>query len=116
MQQQPQRCQQEGPEMKPVAHKHEALGGAPCLVLARWRGMNCVGGHRVSPGGSFMFVSCRRDDGAFSNPAISQRPRLLDHPPSEPFVEGTSSFARGSIAIAARNARASPLKHDSAIW
>src|SRR5262249_48632132 len=42
---------QEGPEMKTVAHEHEALRGAPCLVLARWRGMNSVGGHRVSPGG-----------------------------------------------------------------
>ena len=38
------------------------------------------------------------------------------HPPSDPLVEGTSSFARGSIAIAARSARASPLKQDSEIW
>ena len=38
------------------------------------------------------------------------------YPPSEPLVDGTSFAARGSIATAARNARASPLKQDSAIW
>ena len=38
------------------------------------------------------------------------------HPPSDPLVEGTSSFIRGSTAIAARSARASPLKQDSDIW
>src|SRR5215467_2999212 len=35
--------------------------------------------------------------------------------PNEPLVDGTSSLARRSIATAARNARASPLKHDSDI-
>jgi hypothetical protein len=37
------------------------------------------------------------------------------YPPKVPLVEGTSPFARGSIATAARSARASPLKHDSDI-
>ena len=38
-----------------------------------------------------------------------------DYPPSDPLVLGTSSLARGSIAIAARRARARPLKQDSAM-
>ncbi len=37
-------------------------------------------------------------------------------PPSVPLVDGTSPAARGSIATAARSARASPLKQDSAMW
>ena len=44
---------------------------------------------------------------------LEQRPCL--YPPSEPLVDGTSSFARGSMATAARNARARPLKQDSAM-
>jgi hypothetical protein len=39
----------------------------------------------------------------------------FDYPPSVPLVDGTSPRARSSIAIAARSARAKPLKHDSAM-
>src|SRR5262249_8201590 len=105
--------------MKPVAHEHEALRGAQCLALSQGRCVNGVSGHRVSPVAAphtSVSYPTTAEQPLTRNPAISQRYWLLGHPPSEPFVEGTSFFARGSMATAARNARANPLKHDSAIW
>src|SRR3546814_17112413 len=37
-------------------------------------------------------------------------------PPSTPLVDGTASALRGSISIAWRSARASPLKQLSTMW
>ena len=54
------------------------------------------------------------------HPEVAERSEALEdtaaQPPSVPLVDGISPAARGSIATAARNARASPLKHDSEIW
>ena len=93
MPQHPQRPEQERPEIEAVAHEREALGRRHVLVLARRRLVNREDGHLVL-----------------------RRPARQSQPPSVPLVEGTSPAARGSIAKAARNARAKPLKQDSAIW
>ncbi len=83
--------------MEAVAHEHEALRiGADSSFLRR-RLVHGVDGH----------------DPSLSRPDLGAKDI---QPPSEPLVEGTSSAARGSIATAARNARAKPLKQDSAIW
>src|SRR5262249_56639979 len=93
MPQHPPRRQQEGPEREAVAHEDEALGIGRRFVRFQRRLVHGVDGHGLSPS------------------RWQER-----QPTSEPLVEGTSLTARGSIATAARNARAKPLKQDSAIW
>ena len=93
--QHPQRREQERPEIEAVAHEHEALGVAPaCRRRARPRRL------------------VDRDRRSCRSPTL----RSSSQPPSLPLVDGTSPAARGSIATAARSARARPLKHDSAMW
>src|SRR5262249_9955757 len=93
MPQHPPRRQQKGPEREAIAHEDEALGIGRRFVRLQRGLVHGVDGHGLSPS---------RWQGR--------------QPPSEPLVEGTSLAARGSIATAARNARAKPLKQDSAIW
>ena len=57
-----------------------------------------------------------RGHGFADSPLAPPRDDNAYQPPSDPLVDGTSSSARGSIATAARSARARPLKQDSAIW
>ena len=107
--------------MESVAHEHEALGrGArPC----RRSGMHGVGGHGSAPSRGVMPAKaghpvtrdpCDTESSGLRSPL--SRGRRQRQPPSVPLVDGTSPAARGSIATAARSARARPLKQNSAIW
>ena len=110
VQQQPQRRQQKGPEMESVAHEHEALGRSLAFRPSRRRCVTVKVGIVVTlmtTGYRHLVRRCPRNRRA---------PGIPLYPPSEPLVDGTSSLARGSIATAARSARARPLKQDSAIW
>src|SRR5215510_4221440 len=100
--------------MKPIAHKNEALRCARCFVLARRGRMNGIGGHHAGPVPILIYVVA--PPVSRTSVAIESGDIAAVYPPSEPFVEGISSLARGSIATAVRSARARPLKHDSAIW
>src|SRR6185436_19935306 len=84
--QEPQRREQERPQIEAVADEAEALRVR--LGGLRRRFMDSVDGHASSEN---------------------------SHPPSRPLVDGTSPAARGSMASAARNTRARPLKQDSEI-
>src|SRR5690348_16274759 len=82
----------------------------------------------IASGGERLGVGGGRKHGAsvVPHPARVRTTHVVDpprqraggyrYPPSVPLVDGTSPFARASIATAARKARARPLKHDSAIW
>src|ERR1019366_6885096 len=103
--QQPERRQHECRKMESVAHEHETFRSACCFALARRRLVHGECGHRTFLRNVLFLI-----------PPLPGGGRRKVHPPSEPLVDGTSSLARGSIATAARSARARPLKQDSAIW
>ena len=111
------------PRNESVAHEHEAFRSAGGFALARRRCVDGESGHCVTLN-SLRHAGRERSERSGSGilsarPDSGRRPRRATadaHPPSEPLVDGTSSLARGSIATAARSARARPLKQDSAIW
>ena len=61
-------------------------------------------------------VGVRIPDHVFVQALLDALGEPMLTPPSVPLVEGTASALRGSSVIAARKARARPLKQDSTMW
>src|SRR5437868_10047475 len=90
--------------------QHNAIGGQNLLGPARHD--DAIAKADVQ-GGALRGLRRRAQ---IAGPVIDDRDCHYRLPLSVPFVEGTAPARRGSISIACRNARASPLKQLSTMW
>src|SRR5688500_19227127 len=112
MPQHPERGQQEGPERKTIADEDEAVGIRSGLTrfqrgLVHRVGCHCILFRETSSAKHVLRLPGRAG-------CRSRHPGVQS--PSDPLVDGISSAARASMAIAVPSARAKPLKQDSAMW